>query len=230
MGETGIIDVEEVRRHFKVGEETVRALDGVTLTIQQGEFFGISGSSGSGKSTLLYLLGGMDRPTSGFIRVRGKDISRIDENELAVYRKKTVGFIYQSFHLVPAMTALQNVELPMVFSRIDKRARRERAAQLLEMMGLANRTEHRPTELSGGQRQRVAIARALANSPIILIADEPTGNLDSKNGAEVIAMLKKLNEEEGITVLIVSHDQAVIQETHRYIRMHDGRVAEEVQL
>jgi putative ABC transport system ATP-binding protein len=223
-----IIKVHEVSRHFFMGEETVKALDCVSLEIKQGEFFGISGPSGSGKSTLLYLLGGLDRPTAGSIWIEGKDIASLDENELASYRRKSVGFIFQSFHLVPTMTSLQNVELPMIFSRMDPKERRKRAIELLELIGLEKRLSHRPTELSGGQRQRVAIARALSNSPLILIADEPTGNLDSRNGEEVICLLRRLCEEEGITIVIVSHDPNVIQSTHRYIRMHDGHIVEEV--
>jgi putative ABC transport system ATP-binding protein len=228
MDGLSIIKVQEVSRHFIMGEETVKALDCVSLEIKRGEFFGICGPSGSGKSTLLYLLGGLDRPTSGSIWIEGRDIASLDENELASYRRKSVGFIFQSFHLVPTMTSLQNVELPMIFSRMDPKERRRRGIELLELIGLGKRLAHRSTELSGGQRQRVAIARALSNSPLILIADEPTGNLDSRNGEEVICLLRRLCEDEGITIIIVSHDQNVIQSTHRYIRMHDGHIVEEV--
>lgn len=228
MDESPFIRVQGLSRHFLMGGETVKALNCVSFGINQGEFFGICGPSGSGKSTLLYLLGGLDRPTSGSIRIKDKDIASLDENELAAYRRKAVGFIFQSFHLVPTMTALQNVELPMIFSRMDPKKRRSRALYLLDLIGLGTRLSHKPTELSGGQRQRVAIARALSNSPLILIADEPTGNLDSHNGEEVISLLRWLCEEDGLTIIIVSHDSNVIQSTHRYIRMHDGCILEEV--
>jgi putative ABC transport system ATP-binding protein len=225
-----VIQVENLHRQFKMGDEVVHALDGVSLEIRQGEFFGISGSSGSGKSTLLYILAGLDRPTSGSIRVMGRDITRLDENELAAYRRTTVGFIYQSFQLIPSMTALQNVELPMIFSRLPQAERMERARSLLCLIGLEKRIHHRPVELSGGQRQRVAVARALTNRPAILIADEPTGNLDSRSGQEVIDLLRSLSEEQQVTVVIVSHDPAVIHATRRGVRLQDGKIVEEVML
>jgi putative ABC transport system ATP-binding protein len=227
-GSGALIQVRDVHRRFPMGDETVHALDGVSLDIRRGEFFGISGPSGSGKSTLLYLLGGLDRPTAGSITVLGQDITSLDENELAVYRRETVGFVYQSFHLIPTMTALQNVELPMIFARVTVKERQARARELLERMGLGNRLNHRPTELSGGQRQRVAIARALTNDPAILISDEPTGNLDSRTGSEVIDLLKQLSRQQGVTVVIVSHDLQVIGATDRYARMQDGKIQEEV--
>ncbi len=224
---TPVIRVENLHRHFRMGDETVHALDGVSFSVSPGEFFGIMGASGSGKSTLLYLIGGLDRPTSGRVVVQGRDLSSLEENELAAYRRHTVGFVYQMFHLIPTMTALQNVELAMIIARVPPKQRRASARALLERMGLGERLYHRPTELSGGQRQRVAIARALANDPRIILADEPTGNLDSHAGAEVVRLLKSLAHEQGRTVLIVSHDPQVIAQTDRYIRLQDGRIVEE---
>ncbi|MDW8068349.1 MAG: ABC transporter ATP-binding protein [Anaerolineae bacterium] len=209
-----------------MGRTTVHALDGVDLTVGEGEFLGVTGPSGSGKSTLLHLLGGLDRPTAGRIWVRGRDLTAMDENELAAYRCREVGFVFQSFYLIPTMTALQNVEFPMFFARIPPAQRRERALYLLERVGLAERLDHRPTELSGGEQQRVAIARALANDPFLLLADEPTGNLDSHTGAEVMKLLSELNAE-GRTIILVSHDPAMIAHTRRHIRMLDGRIVEE---
>ncbi len=224
---TPLIHVESLHRHFRMGEEIVRALDGVTFSVYPGEFFGIMGASGSGKSTLLYLIGGLDRPTSGRVIVEGRDLTALEENDLAAYRRHTVGFVYQMFHLIPTMTALQNVELPMMIARVPPKQRRARAEDLLRQMGLGDRLHHKPIELSGGQRQRVAIARALSNDPTIILADEPTGNLDSHAGAEVVRLLKSLAHEQGRTVLIVSHDPQVIAQTDRYIRLRDGRIVEE---
>lgn len=209
-----------------MGRETVKALDGVSIKLQRGEFLGISGPSGSGKSTLMYLLGGLDHPTGGHIWVEGQDLTSLDEDGLAAYRQEKVGFMYQMFNLIPSMTALENVEFPMLFSNIKPRQRRERACQLLEKVGLADRMSHRPTELSGGQQQRVAVARALVYNPMIVLADEPTGNLDSHSGSEVIALLKQLNQE-GRTVVIVSHDYSIISETSRSIHLRDGAIVEE---
>lgn len=221
------IRIRDVHRHFKMGDEVVPALNGVSLDIPAGQFFGISGPSGSGKSTLLYIIGGMDRPTGGEIRVLGKDINELDENQMAEYRRSCVGFIYQSFHLIATMTGLQNVELPMIFRRVPPKERRERARQLLERMGLGDRIHHRPAELSGGQRQRVAIARALTNHPAILLSDEPTGNLDTRTGMEVVALLQQLSHEQNVTVIIVSHDINVIHATDRFIQLKDGRIYKE---
>ncbi len=217
------IRAENLRRYFLMGHEVVHALDGVNLTVEKGEFLGVTGPSGSGKSTLLHLLGGLDRATEGHIWVDGRDLSAMDENDLAAYRRKEVGFVFQSFFLIPTMTALQNVEFPMFFARIPPAQRRERALHLLERVGLADRRNHRPTELSGGEQQRVAIARALANDPAMILADEPTGNLDSRTGAEVMSLLQELNAE-GRTIIIVSHDPAMIAYTRRRIRLLDGQI------
>jgi len=209
-----------------MGHQTVHALDGVSLTVEEKEFLGVMGPSGSGKSTLLYLLGGLDRPTAGHIWVRDQDLTTLDEDGLAVYRRQEIGFVFQFFHLVPTMTALENVEFPMLFARVPPVQRRERARHLLEAVGLADRVDHRPTELSGGEQQRVAIARALVNDPAIILTDEPTGNLDSRTGAEVMQVLAQLNQEQGRIIVVVSHDPSVIEFTSRCIHLLDGRITD----
>ena len=221
-----IIRITNLTRHFQMGEQTVRALDGVDLTVMPGEFLAIMGPSGSGKSTLLYLIGGLDRPTGGEMRINQREITQLDENDLAGYRGKEVGFIFQAFHLVPTMTAVQNVEFPMIFSGIAPLQRRQQALALLERVGLGDRTGHRPTELSGGQQQRVAIARALANDPRIVLADEPTGNLDTQTGREVMALLGQLNREEGRTIIIVTHDPGMTAYATRTIHLLDGKITD----
>ncbi len=221
-----IIHITNLARHFQMGEQTVRALDGVDLTVMPGEFLAIMGPSGSGKSTLLYLIGGLDRPTSGEMQVNRREITQLDENDLAGYRGQEVGFIFQAFHLVPTMTAVQNVEFPMIFSGAAPQKRRQQALALLERVGLGDRTGHRPTELSGGQQQRVAIARALANDPRIILADEPTGNLDTQTGREVMALLGQLNQEEGRTIIIVTHDPGMTAYATRTIHLLDGKITD----
>jgi len=220
-----LIRIQDLRRDFPMGQEVVHALDGVSLTVEQGEFMGVMGPSGSGKSTLLYLMGGLDRPTAGHIWVSDRDITALDENGLAAYRRREVGFVFQSFHLIPTMTALENVEFPMLFARVPPVQRRDRALHLLDLIGLADRMGHKPTELSGGQQQRVAIARAMVNDPGIVLADEPTGNLDSHTGAEVMAALARLNQEQGRTIVVVSHDPSVIEFASRCIHLLDGRIS-----
>jgi putative ABC transport system ATP-binding protein len=227
-----LIRVEDLHRDFVMGDQTVHALDGVTTEIHRGEFLGIMGPSGSGKSTLLYLLGGLDRPTSGHIWIYdeagtpAQEITQLDENALATYRQREVGFVFQSFYLVPTMTALQNVTFPMIFAQVPPAVRQERAADLLETVGLGDRMDHKPTELSGGQQQRVAVARALANDPTIILADEPTGNLDTKTGAEIMALLTRLNREEGKTIVTVSHDPTVTDYTTSTLHLLDGHLLE----
>ena len=225
-GEGPLIQLKGLRRDFHMGQEVIHALDGISLAIDEGSFVTVMGPSGSGKSTLLYLLGGLDRPTGGQIQVRGQDVTALDENGLAAVRQREVGFVFQSFNLITTMTALENVAFPMLFARVPPARRRERAHHLLEMVGLADRMDHRPTELSGGQQQRVAIARAMVNDPAIVLADEPTGNLDSHTGAEVMAALARLNEEEGRTMVTVSHDPAVASFSNRRIHLLDGRIVD----
>jgi putative ABC transport system ATP-binding protein len=221
---SSIIHTHNLHRDFTMGDQIVHALDGVDLEVNAGDFLAVMGPSGSGKSTLLYLLGGLDRPSEGEIWVGGRDIAQLDENDLATYRGQEVGFVFQAFHLVPTMTALQNVEFPMIFNRVSSSARRARAQTLLERVGLSDRMAHKPTELSGGQQQRVAIARALANDPRIILADEPTGNLDTHTGQEVLDLLNHLNREEGRTIIIVSHDASVTRFVTRDIHLLDGKV------
>jgi len=222
-----LIQVAALHRHFQMGDQVVRALADITTTVSTGGFLGIMGPSGSGKSTLLYLLGGLDRPTAGSIPVRGQEITALDENDLARYRRREVGFIFQSFHLIQTMTALQNVEFPMIFAQVPTKERESRATALLAQVGLADRIDHKPTELSGGQQQRVAVARALVNDPAIILADEPTGNLDSKTGAEILALLGRLSRDEGRTVIVVSHDPLIASYTTSTLRLLDGKIVAE---
>lgn len=222
------IRVEGLRKTFQMGQETVHALRGVDLDIPDNAFCTIVGPSGSGKSTLLYLLGGLDRPTAGRIWVDGKAIDQMDENQLAVYRRQKMGFIFQSFNLVASMTALDNVAFPMRFGGVPTAQRQRRAADLLKRVGLEKRAYHKPTELSGGQQQRVAIARALVNNPHIIIADEPTGNLDRQSSAVIMQMLLDLHTE-GRTVLMVTHDPNLTRFATHIIRILDGRVVDEAE-
>jgi putative ABC transport system ATP-binding protein len=219
-----LIRVENLARTFVMGSQEIHALDGVSTTIHKGEMVALLGPSGSGKSTFLYLVGGLDRPSAGTIWIDDREITALDEPLLAQYRQHTIGFVFQSFHLVPTMTALQNVTFPMIFARIPSDQRKERAESLLATVGLGDRMDHRPTELSGGQQQRVAIARALANDPDVILADEPTGNLDTQTGATIVALLQTLCEVHGKTILVVSHDPAVEDYVTRTLHMRDGRL------
>jgi putative ABC transport system ATP-binding protein len=220
------VRITGLRKSFVMGRETVHALAGVDVTVEPRTFTAVVGPSGSGKSTLLYLLGGLDRPTSGSIVVNGQAIDTLDENDLAVYRRRTVGFIFQSFNLISSMTAVENVAFPMRFARIPGRERIQRALALLKQVGLENRAYHKPTELSGGQQQRVAIARALVNDPRLILADEPTGNLDTQSGAVIIQMLAELHAQ-GRTVLMVTHDPRLTAFATSILRLVDGRVVNE---
>lgn len=221
-----IIQIEDLRKTFVMGDTQVHALAGVSLQIQPGEFWLIMGPSGSGKSTLLYLLGGLDRPTSGKIIVDGQHIDALDENALAVYRRRTVGFIFQSFNLITSMTALDNVEFPMRFAGVAAKQRRETALRALQHVGLTDRAYHKPTELSGGQQQRVAIARSLVNQPKLILADEPTGNLDSGSGASVMQVLSDLHRS-GATIVMVSHDARMMDYATHTVHILDGKITEQ---
>jgi len=217
-----LVRTDRLTRRYVMGENVLSALDGVSLAFDQGEIAAIVGRSGSGKSTLLQLLGGLDRPTSGEVYVRGKRLAESTEDDLALYRRQEVGFIFQFFNLVPTLTAFQNVELPLVLAGIPKAERRKRAAELLERVGLGARRDHRPNQLSGGEQQRVAIARALIHDPPLLLADEPTGNLDSKTASEILDLLKTL---AGKTILIVTHDRGLADGfARRTVELRDGKV------
>ena len=218
-----MIELSHINRHFQVGDQLVRALDDVTLTIGAGEYVSIMGPSGSGKSTLLNLIGLLDRPTSGTYSLNNKDVTSLSDVEQARVRNQEIGFVFQMFHLVPRLTAAENVELPLVLAGIDPHDRHERVAGALEALGIAERSHHRPDQLSGGQRQRVAIARATITQPRVLLADEPTGNLDHKSGQDVIHILEELMES-GITLIMVTHDPEMGGRATRQLRMMDGRL------
>jgi putative ABC transport system ATP-binding protein len=218
-----VIEVRDLEKVYLMGEERVPALAGVTLSIERGEHVAVIGPSGSGKSTLMNILGGLDRPTRGDYRFEGEPVAAFDDDQLAGFRNRRIGFVFQSFQLLPRLTALQNVELPLVYAGVDPGARRRRARELLERVGLGARTGHLPTQLSGGQQQRVAIARALANKPDLVLADEPTGALDQATGQEVLALFDDLNAE-GLTLAIVTHDAGVAARAARRIAFTDGRV------
>ena len=223
-----VILVKDLKKIYKIGSIEVHALDGVSFAIQRGEVISIMGPSGSGKSTVMNLLGCLDRPTSGTYQLDGEEVSDLDDDQLASIRNRKVGFVFQSFNLLPRATALANVELPMRYAG-EVKDRLKRASTALESVGLADRLTHRPTELSGGQQQRVAIARALVNNPSILMADEPTGNLDSKSGKEIMELLLNLNKTKGTTLIIVTHDPVISAQTQRVIRLRDGLIDKEVQ-
>jgi putative ABC transport system ATP-binding protein len=220
-----IVELRDVRRTYRVGGEDVHALDGVSLEVQHGEFMSVMGRSGSGKSTLLNMIGCLDRPTSGVVVIDGVNTAHLSDGKLADIRSHKIGFVFQMQNLLPALTALENVILPMRYAHMGNR--KERAKRALERVGLANRMSHRGTELSGGQRQRVAVARALVTEPAIVLADEPTGQLDSKLSAQVIDLMRQLNRETGQTFVIVTHDPGVAAQTDRTVYLSDGRVERE---
>jgi putative ABC transport system ATP-binding protein len=222
-----MIELRGICRYFQMGDQQVRALDQVNLRIESGEYVSIMGPSGSGKSTLLNVLGLLDRPTAGTYLLDGRETTSLNDDELARTRARKIGFIFQSFHLIPRLTAFENVELPLILAGVPPEVRRPRVQELLESLSLESRASHRPNELSGGQRQRVAIARAMVMQPAVLLADEPTGNLDHTSGAEVLAAIEALNAK-GITLLVVTHDVEVGDRARRHIRMRDGKVVEDV--
>jgi putative ABC transport system ATP-binding protein len=218
-----VIKLENIKRFFKIGDVEVQALRGVDLTINKGEYVALMGPSGSGKSTLMNLLGCLDTPSAGKYWLSGQDVSQMDDDELAEIRNKEIGFVFQTFNLLPRSTALDNVALPLVYAGYGRTERNERALKTLESVGLADRTDHKPNELSGGQRQRVAIARALINNPSIILADEPTGNLDTKTSYEIMELMEKIHEQ-GNTVIIVTHEEDIARRAHRIVRLRDGVV------
>jgi putative ABC transport system ATP-binding protein len=219
------VELRDVTRTYRMGDEVIHALDRISVTIPAGEFVAVTGPSGSGKSTLANIIGGLDVPDGGTVRVGDTQLSRIRDRELSAYRNRTIGFVFQSFNLQPTATALENVMLPLTLAGMPVRQRRARAAQCLADVGLADRAKHRPTELSGGQRQRVAIARALATSPSIIIADEPTGNLDSERGRDILDLLKRLNKD-GITLIVITHDNDIADTAGRVLHIKDGKLTE----
>ncbi|OUR95539.1 macrolide ABC transporter ATP-binding protein [Flavobacteriales bacterium 34_180_T64] len=225
---SNIIKIRGIIRDFQLGNETVHVLKGIDLDIDKGEYLAIMGPSGSGKSTLMNLLGCLDTPTAGSYILNGKDVSQMFDNELAEIRNKEIGFVFQTFNLLPRTTALGNVALPMVYAGASKKERVSRAEEVLENVGLADRMDHRPNQLSGGQRQRVAVGRALVNRPSIILADEPTGNLDSKTGEEIMALFDEIHKA-GNTVIMVTHEEEVAAHAERIIRLRDGMIESDTQ-
>src|SRR6476469_17685 len=219
-----LIDIRDIAKVYEMGQEKVFALSGVSLGVERGEYLGIMGPSGSGKSTLMNLVGCLDTPTSGSYVLNGREVARMTDDELAAIRNQEIGFVFQTFNLLPRTSALQQVELPLVYGGLSRRERRERAVQALAAVGLQDRMNHQPNELSGGQRQRVAIARALVNKPSLLLADEPTGNLDSQTGREILDLFRDLHDR-GNSIIMVTHEDDVAQEAKRVIHIRDGRIA-----
>ncbi len=218
-----VIDIENITKEYVMGEETVRALRGVTLQIRRNEYLAVMGPSGSGKSTLMNMLGCLDTPSSGRYEFNGRNVKEMDDDELAAIRNREIGFVFQTFNLLPRADALRNVELPLIYAGMDPDSRKERAGQALNDVGLGDRIHHKPNELSGGQRQRVAIARALVNNPSIILADEPTGNLDSKTGEEIMALLEDLYLR-GNTIILVTHERDIAAHARRTIHLRDGLI------
>jgi putative ABC transport system ATP-binding protein len=230
MAEDVVIRVEDVTKVYKMGEVEVHALRGVSLEIRRGEILSIMGPSGSGKSTLMNVLGCLDTPTSGTYFLDGQRVDDLPDNVLAEVRNRRIGFVFQTFNLLARTAALPNVELPLIYSGVGMLERRQRATAALQAVGLGDRLRHKTQELSGGQQQRVAVARALVNDPAIILADEPTGNLDSASGEEIMAIFQHLNQEQGITVIFVTHDRNIAEHTRRVVHIHDGRILREEQI
>lgn len=220
-----MIELKKVSKVYELGGEKIYALDSVSLKVANGDFLAIMGPSGSGKSTLANIIGGLDTPDSGQVVVDDQNIAAMNDQQLSTYRNHKVGFIFQSYNLQPTLTAIENVTIPLLFASVPPGQRKKRASQCLKAVGLENRLDHKPGQLSGGQRQRVCIARALVNQPEIIIADEPTGNLDSKKGGEIVALLKSLNRQEKITLIVISHDKSVASEAREILNMKDGRLS-----
>lgn len=218
-----VIEIKDIKRDFQLGQEVVKVLKGIDLEIEKGEYVAFMGPSGSGKSTLMNLLGCLDTPTSGSYILNGKDVSQMSDDELAEIRNKEIGFVFQTFNLLPRTTALDNVALPMIYAGKSKEDRNQRAAEVLKNVGLADRMDHKPNQLSGGQRQRVAVGRALVNHPSIILADEPTGNLDSKTSIEIMSLFDEIHAA-GNTVILVTHEEDIAEHAHRIIRLRDGIV------
>jgi putative ABC transport system ATP-binding protein len=220
-----LIEIRDVTKTYRLGDEEFNALNHVNLAIQPGDFVAVTGPSGSGKSTLANIISGLDRPTSGAVAVDGNDLSKVRDSKLSAYRNKYIGFVFQSFNLQAAQTALENVMLPLIFAGMKSKERKARAEECLKAVGLADRLRHKPSQLSGGQRQRVAVARALATNPSVIIADEPTGNLDSVHGEEIIRLLKDLNKQ-GITLIVITHDANIARQAHRIVEIYDGKLTD----
>lgn len=228
MEKKKIIEMRNIVKRFYIGQPNeLEILHGIDLDVSEGEFLSIVGESGSGKSTLMNMIGALDRPTLGSYQLNGMDISRMNDVTLSAIRNQQIGFVFQSFHLIPRTNALQNVELPLLYAGVSRKKRRERAMEMLEMVGMADRMEHKPNELSGGQKQRIAIARAMINSPSILLADEPTGALDSKTGHLIMDLFHKLHEEQGKTIILITHNGELAKETERILTLSDGSIVAE---
>ncbi|HQY90687.1 MAG: ABC transporter ATP-binding protein [Caldilinea sp.] len=223
-GQTPVVSLRDIKKIYQMGDVEVRALRGVDINIFAGEVVAIMGPSGSGKSTLMNIIGCLDVPSEGAYELDGQDVSRLKDDQLAAIRNHKIGFVFQSFNLLPRTTALANVELPLIYGGIGGRQRRERAEESLRLVGLGDRLDHKPNELSGGQQQRVAIARALVNAPSMILADEPTGNLDTKTSIEIMELFQRLNEERGITIVFVTHNPETAEYCHRVVRVRDGLV------
>jgi putative ABC transport system ATP-binding protein len=225
---TVAIRSENLCRHYRMGENVIRAVDGISLEVPSGEFLALLGSSGSGKSSMLNLIAGLDRPTSGSVFVQDRDLAKLSREDLAKYRLHVVGMVFQSFNLIASMTVIENVELPLRFAEVDRGQRQTQAREALERVGLRARIDHRPSELSGGEQQRAALARALINRPKLLLADEPTGNLDSRTGTEIMDMLREFNRELGMTVVMVTHERALAEKyAERMVFLADGKLVED---
>ena len=219
-----VVKTVDLEKEYRLGEVVVHALQGVSMELKKGEFVAVIGPSGSGKSTLLNLIGALDKPTKGKVYINGKDLAAMNERELTKLRRNEIGFVFQFYNLIPVLTAFENVELPMIVAGVPKKKMEERTHELLETIGLIDRVNHRPDELSGGEQQRIAIARALANQPSLVLADEPTGDLDTATGSEVMGVLREMSRREKVTVIVVTHDPAITEMADRILEMRDGKI------